>query len=286
MNPTHFRPIRALAALLACLVLTACGAAPSAPLVTPEDIPAYDGRAYIEVNGNRPYFTEDDLTEEAFEYYAPLDALNRCGTAYANVGVELMPTEERGSIGQVKPTGWQSAKYDCVDGKYLYNRCHLIGFQLTGENANPENLITGTRYLNIEGMLPFENLVTDFVKETEEHVLYRVTPLFTGDNLVCDGVLMEGLSVEDGGAEIMFCVFAYNVQPGVEIDYATGESRLAGQLPQGMAGDYVLNTGTKKFHHPDCPSAKKTQEANKKDFHGTREELIQQGYEPCGRCKP
>ena len=286
MTKTHFRPIRALAALLACLVLTACGAAPGAPVVSLEDIPAYDGRAYIEINGNRPFFTEDDLTEEAFEYYSPLDALNRCGTAYANVGVELMPTEERGSIGQVKPTGWQSAKYDCVDGKYLYNRCHLIGFQLTGENANPENLITGTRYLNMEGMLPFENLVTDFVKETEEHVLYRVTPLFTGDNLVCDGVLMEGLSVEDGGGEIQFCVFAYNVQPGVDIDYATGESRLAGQLPQGMAGDYVLNTGTKKFHHPDCPSAQKTQEANKKDFHGTREELIQRGYEPCGRCKP
>ena len=286
MTRTKLRPLQTLAALLVCLLLTACGPRTSAPLVTPEDIPAYDGQAYIAVNGNRPYFTDDDLTEEAFETYAPLDALNRCGTAYANVGVELMPTEERGSIGQVKPSGWQSAKYDCVDGKYLYNRCHLIGYQLTGENANAENLITGTRYLNIDGMLPFENMVTDFVKETQMHVLYRVTPLFTGDNLVADGVLMEGLSVEDGGEGISFCVFAYNVQPGVDIDYATGESRPAGQLPQGVAGDYVLNTGTKKFHHPDCPSAKKTKEANKELFHGTREELLQKGYEPCGRCKP
>ena len=286
MRKNRFYPVERLAALLLCLLLTACGSAPSAPLVTPEEIPAYEGQPYVAVNGNQPYFTEDDLTEEAFESYSELDALNRCGVAYANVGVELMPTEERGSIGQVKPTGWQSAKYDCVDGKYLYNRCHLIGFQLTGENANVRNLVTGTRYLNIEGMLPFENMVADFVKETEMHVLYRVTPLFHEDDLVCEGVLMEGLSVEDGGEGISFCVFAYNVQPGVEIDYATGESQLAGQTDTGHAEDYVLNTSTKKFHYPDCPSVKKTQAENREKFHGTREELLQRGFQPCGRCLP
>lgn len=187
-------------------------------------IPAYSGEPYAVVNGNIPYFTAADLTDESFEYYSDLDDLGRCGTAYSSVGTDLMPTEKRGSISKVKPTGWQAVKYDFVDGKYLYNRCHLIGYQLTAENANEKNLITGTRYLNVDGMLPFENLVADYVKETDNHVLYRVTPVFEGDNLVASGVLMEAESVEDAGDGVEYCVYVYNVQPGVEIDYATGEN--------------------------------------------------------------
>ena len=181
----------------------------------------------MEINDNKPYFSEEDLTEQSFEYYSDLDELGRCGTAYACIGIDLMPTEERGSISQVKPTGWKSVEYDVVDGKHLYNRCHLIGFQLSGENANEKNLITGTRYLNVDGMLPFENMIADYVEETENHVLYRVTPVFEGDNLVASGVLLEAQSVEDQGEDIQFCTYVYNVQPGVEIDYETGESRLA-----------------------------------------------------------
>ena len=187
-------------------------------------IPAYSGEPYAIVNGNIPYFTASDLTSESFEYYSDLDNLGRCGTAYASVGTDLMPTEKRGSISKVKPSGWQISKYDFVDGKYLYNRCHLIGYQLTAENANEKNLITGTRYLNVDGMLPFENLVADYVKETENHVLYRVTPVFEGDNLVASGVLMEAESVEDEGDGVEYCVYVYNVQPGVVINYATGEN--------------------------------------------------------------
>lgn len=191
------------------------------------DIEEYTDQAYVEINDNKPYFSEEDLTEQSFEYYSDLDELGRCGTAYACIGIDLMPTEERGSISQVKPTGWKSVEYDVVDGKHLYNRCHLIGFQLSGENANEKNLITGTRYLNVDGMLPFENMIADYVEETENHVLYRVTPVFEGDNLVASGVLLEAQSVEDQGEDIQFCTYVYNVQPGVEIDYETGESRLA-----------------------------------------------------------
>ena len=187
-------------------------------------IPAYSGEPYAIVNGNIPYFTASDLTSESFEYYSDLDNLGRCSTAYASVGTDLMPTEKRGSISKVKPSGWQISKYDFVDGKYLYNRCHLIGYQLTAENANEKNLITGTRYLNVDGMLPFENLVADYVKETDNHVLYRVTPVFEGDNLVASGVLMEAESVEDEGDGVEYCVYVYNVQPGVMINYATGEN--------------------------------------------------------------
>ena len=190
-----------------------------------EEIPEFSGAAYVAVNGNMPFFLPEEITEDSFEYYAELDQLGRCGVTMACIGIDIMPTEDRGEIGSVKPTGWQSVKYDCVEGKYLYNRCHLIGFQLAGENANKRNLITGTRYLNIEGMLPFENLVADYVQETKNHVLYRVTPLFDGDNLVAHGVLMEGYSVEDEGEGVCFCVYAYNVQPGIIIDYTTGESR-------------------------------------------------------------
>ncbi len=191
------------------------------------EIPEFSGSPYIEINDNEPFFEERDFTEESFEAYSDLDSLGRCGVATACVGVDLMPTEERGSIGMIKPTGWHTIKYDCVSGKYLYNRCHLIGYMLSGENANEKNLITGTRYMNVEGMLPFETMVADYVEETENHVLYRVTPIFEGENLLANGVEIEACSVEDGGEEICFNVFVYNAQPRIEIDYATGESRLA-----------------------------------------------------------
>lgn len=190
-----------------------------------DDIPEYSGKAYIEVNDNQPYFTEKDLTTKSFERYSELDILGRCGVAFANVSEKTMPNEKRRSIGQVKPSGWHTVKYDFIDGKYLYNRCHLIGYQLTGENANEKNLITGTRYMNTEGMLPFENMVADYVKETGNHVLYRVTPIYDGDNLVANGVLMEAMSVEDKGLDIEFNVYVYNVQPGITINYKNGESK-------------------------------------------------------------
>ena len=189
--------------------------------------PEYSVQTYVEVNNNIPYFDKEEYTVKAFEKYSELDELGRCGVAYANVCQELMPTEERGSIGMVKPSGWHTVKYpEVIKDLYLYNRCHLIGFQLTGENANEQNLITGTRYMNVEGMLPFENMVADYVKETDNHVLYRVTPVFEGDNLVAGGVLMEAYSVEDAGKGVCFCVFVYNVQPGIEINYLTGESKM------------------------------------------------------------
>ncbi|MCD7808021.1 MAG: DNA/RNA non-specific endonuclease [Erysipelotrichaceae bacterium] len=191
-----------------------------------DSIPDYDEDPYIEINDNIPYFTDDEITTDVFEEYTELDSLGRCGVAYANICQELMPTEKRQSIGMIKPTGWQIAKYDFVDGQYLYNRCHLIGFQLAGENANEKNLITGTRYMNVDGMLPFENMVADYVKETDNHVLYRVTPLFDGNNLVASGVEMEAYSVEDDGEGICFNVYVYNVQPGIIIDYATGDNEL------------------------------------------------------------
>lgn len=277
------------------------------------DVPAYSGKAYTSVNGNVPYFTAAELTTTSFETYSDLDTLGRCGVTYACIGQDLMPTKERGSIGMVKPTGWHTVRYDdLVDGKYLYNRCHLIGYQLTGENANTQNLITGTRYLNIEGMLPFENMVADYIQETNNHVLYRVTPIFEGNNLLANGVLMEGYSVEDKGAGVSYCAFAYNVQPGIEIDYATGESKLADGAQQeeqktatvtptpspepekqepvtgseASQADYILNTNTKKFHYPTCSSVNDMKEKNKQEFFGTRDETIALGYSPCGRCKP
>ena len=189
-----------------------------------QEIPAYSGEAYVELSGNVPEFTEGDMTTDSFETYSDLDELGRCGVAYACVGRDLMPTEKRGKIGSVKPSGWHSVKYDFVDGKYLYNRCHLIGYQLTAENANKKNLITGTRYMNTVGMLPFENMVADYIKETDNHVLYRVTPIFTGNNLLADGVKMEALSVEDNGDGVSYNVFVYNVQPGVVINYENGDS--------------------------------------------------------------
>lgn len=256
--------------------------------VSPEDIPPYDGEPYAVINDNLPFFTEEEITSESFESYSELDELGRCGTVYANVGQDLMPTGEKGSIGQVKPTGWHTVKYDVVNGGYLYNRCHLIGYQLTAENANERNLITGTRYLNVTGMLPFENRVADYVRETNHHVLYRVTPVFDGENLLADGVLMEARSVEDDGEGVCFCVFAYNVQPGVAIDYATGESRLEkdDRAETEDSTEYILNTNTMKFHKPSCQSVEKITEENKTVYVGNREDVTDQGYEPCKACNP
>lgn len=284
---------RILALLLLCCVLfCSCSAEmpsmePPAPQETVQTgIPAYSGEPYVVVNNNVPTFSDQELTTESYEQYSPLDSLGRCGTAEACVGLDLMPTEERGAIGQVKPTGWHTVKYDFVDGNYLYNRCHLIGYQLSGENANQENLITGTRYLNVIGMLPFENLVADYVKETGNHVLYRVTPVFLENDLLAQGVEMEALSVEDNGDGVAFHVFCYNVQPGVVIDYATGESHAAEQTVSDEQACYVLNTSSRKFHLPDCQGAATIKEENRQDYTGSRDLLIESGFEPCKTCNP
>ena len=250
------------------------------------EIPEYSGEPYTVVNDNVPDFSAEDYTEESFESYSELDELGRCGTAYANIGPDLMPTEKRGSIGEVKPSGWHTAKYDFVDGNYLFNRCHLIGYQLSGENANEKNLITGTRYMNTEGMLPFENMVADYVKETGDHVLYRVTPVYDGDDLVASGVLMEARSVEDDGDGIEFYVFCYNVQPGVGIDYATGESWQEDKQEPEEESTYIININTGKFHVPGCYSVKQMKESNKMEYTGSRDELVAEGYSPCGNCNP
>lgn len=291
--------------LLLALLLAGCqGEAAPAVSYDLDQVPAYAGEPYVVINDNQPFFGEEEYTTEAFETYSALDGLGRCGTAYACVGEELMPAGERESISSVKPSGWINVEYG---GQYLYNRCHLIGFQLTGENANERNLITGTRYMNVEGMLPFENLVADYVKETSNHVLYRVTPLYEGDNLVASGVQMEAMSVEDKGEGVCFNVYCYNVQPGVAIDYATGDSWLEGDAPASSGSDsstapeetsggdastaeqeqeYVLNTNSKKFHLPDCSGVTSMSPENRQDYTGTRQSLIDQGYSPCGTCKP
>lgn len=315
----------------------------------------YTGEPYIELNNNKPEFEDSDKTGSPFEVYSDLDKLGRCGVAYANICRELMPTEKRGSISKVKPSGWQSVRYDCVEGKSLYNRCHLIGFQLAGENANRKNLITGTRSFNVDGMLPFEDMVADYVKRTGNHVLYRVTPVYEGENLVAEGVQMEALSVEDDGDGVCFNVFVYNVQQGIAIDYATGNSSLvengsgkdslgakskingekntnlnnltgsnkksnktsekngsktikennnkntakdynsnkkANKTASKNSGsslenqDYVINTNTGKFHYPYCSSVNDMLPKNREDYKGNRQQLVEQGFEPCKRCNP
>ena len=276
-------------ALLICLVisLTACTAQETT-------------QAYTILNNNVPGFEKNEITTVAFEEYSELDELKRCGVAFACLGEEIMPTEERGAIGQIKPSGWQMAKYDIVDGKYLYNRCHLIGYQLSGENANEKNLITGTRYMNVDGMLPFENMVADYIKETKNHVMYRVTPVFEGDNLLARGVQMEALSVEDDGKGVSFNVFVNNIQPGVEINYLDGTSKL--KLDSGLEKEqeqekqniqnenndtiYILNTNTMKFHNEECSSVKDIKPQNKETFNGTKAWLMDNGYSPCGVCNP
>lgn len=281
-------------------------ASQSSESISLDSIPAYSGQSYVTINNNVPDFTDADMQTTSYEDYSELDSLGRCGVANAIVGIDLMPTEERGAIGQVKPSGWHTIKYEGIDGNYLYNRCHLIGYQLSGENANEKNLITGTRYLNVTGMLPFEDEVADYVKQNNAHVRYRVTPIFEGDNLVASGVQMEAKSVEDNGAGVCYNVYVYNVQPGVVIDYATGDSRKAtdeeaaaqsaststatstpsGQQSQATEKTYVLNTNTMKYHTPDCSSVADIKENNRQEFTGTAAELQQQGYEPCGRCHP
>lgn len=260
-------------------------------------VPKYNGEASVEVNGNKPYFTaKEKKNTKSFESYHKLDKLGRCGVAYANVCKDTMPTEERGAIGSVKPTGWHTVKYNgIVDGNYLYNRCHLIAYCLTAENANKKNLITGTRYLNIEGMLPYETKVANYVDRTGNHVLYRVTPVFKGDNLLASGVLMEGYSVEDKGKGIKFCAYAYNVQPDIKIDYKTGDSKLISDKSKNTGNNssdqetkqtYIVNLNTKKFHKPNCRSVSSMSERNKKTYKGKRSSLINNGYSPCKICNP
>lgn len=314
-------------------------------------IPEYSGTPIIVINGNIPFFSENDLTTESFENYAPLDELGRCGTAFANICTDIMPLEERGPIGEIKPSGWQTVKYEGIDGNYLYNRCHLIAYSLAGENANECNLITGTRYLNIISMLPYELTVYEYAKNTGNHVLYRVTPVFQNDDLLAKGVLMEAESVEDYGQGIQFCVYCYNVQPGITIDYATGESEqveviymptlssykqesgdtrtetsseeqtedtssnnhfdsekpvVIPVVPSDTESDfeedttratpeneidsqeqvYVLNKNTKRFHYSWCDSVNEMKEKNKDSYTGDRQDLINMGYKPCGKCNP
>ena len=278
-----------------------------------DTIPAFDGKTpYVSINDGKPSFTDEDMTTKSYEKYAELDSLGRCGVTIACIGKDIMPTEERGSIGSVKPSGWQTVKYDIVDGKYLYNRCHLIGYQLTGENANRQNLITGTRYMNVDGMLPFENMVADYVKETNNHVLYRVTPIFEGTNLVANGVLIEAKSVEDNGEGIEFCVYVYNNQPGIVIDYRNGDSKLddgtsfpkdepsetPNENPDGNpeqnpeeskpeVSTYIINKSSKKVHKEDCRYAKDIKEENKEIYTGTLDDLLSDGdFFACGTCKP
>lgn len=301
-----------LAIVIILSLITGCK-----PIIGLDDIPEYKNHAYVEINGGDPLFDDDEITNVAFESYSPLDLLGRCGVAFACIGIEIMPTEERDEIANVTPSGWEyngvsnNNQYDFVENKYVYNRCHLIGFQLAGENDNERNLITGTRYMNIEGMLPFENQVADYVEETENHVMYRVTPIYNGYDWVAQGVLMEAYSVEDNGRGVCFCIFAYNVQPGVLIDYYTGANVASGEeLPKidtegdnrdeimnGPTDDepedevtgeitYVLNTNSKKFHKPSCSHAKNLTGENRKETDKSREEVIADGYSPCGTCKP
>ncbi len=281
--------------------------------------PEYDGRPIVMINNDQPFFTEEEKKRtDAFESYSSLDALGRCGEAFANICTELMPTQERGKIGHIKPSGWHTVKYpDIIEDLYLYNRCHLIGFQLAGENDNEKNLITGTRYLNVSLMLPYENQIADYVKHTSNHVLYRVTPVFVDDELVCRGLLMEGWSVEDNGDGICFCCFQHNIQPGITINYLTGDSMpdkdasskgqnmITDTKPDADQGDdlaketedissdkptgireYVLNTNSMKFHLPTCSGVEKMLENNKEVVEATREAVMDEGYKPCGICNP
>ena len=262
-------------------------------------IPYFSGNPWTPINDNKPAFTEEEITTEGYEFYSELDNLGRCGYVMACVGTEMMPTEDRGDIGSIKPTGWVQKQYDgnLVSGGNLYNRCHLIGFQLTGENANKKNLITGTRYMNWDGMVEFENMIADYVKETGNHVMYRVTPMFYENELVARGVHMEAYSVEDNGEGISFNVYAYNVQPGITIDYATGESWLSGEeggnagneeTPDNNSGEegpkYILNTSKMKVHIPTCSSVSAMSDSNKKEYNGELADILSQGYAKCGAC--
>ena len=276
----------ALAVVIAGLFLKK--AKPQNTAISLENIPPFDKEAFVVLNNNQPNFTQDDMKTQTYEYFSELDYLGRCGYTMACLGKELMPTEERESISHIIPSGWNQAQYDIVDGGNLYNRCHLIGFQLTGENDNEKNLITGTRYMNVEGMLPFENMVADYIKETGNHVLYRVTPIYKDSNLVATGVQMEAKSVEDDGESICFHVFVYNSQPGVTINYTDGSSYLTvdGFDDESNETKYILNTSSKKFHKATCAQGASISDANHKEYEGSRQSLIDDGYEPAGCCKP
>jgi len=288
-------------AVISIVLLSLCGCNNESTVkyYTVDTVPSFNGStAYVEIYGNRPSFDKSELTTVSFEKYSDLDELGRCGVAYACIGQDIMPTEERSAIGMIKPAGWHTVKYDCVDGKYLYNRCHLIGYQLSGENANEKNLITGTRYLNMDGMLPFENQVAGYVKETNNHVLYRVTPIYDDDNLLARGIQIEAESVEDNGKDILFNVYVYNAQPGVSINYLNGDSLLGenqtfetvisnnSDESNTVETTYILNTNSKKFHLPDCKSVDTIKPQNKEKTNKRKDELIAEGYEPCKSCNP
>ena len=253
-----------------------------------EDIPDYSGKPYIVINNNAPDFKQSELKAKPYEHYAELDRYGRCRESVACIGKELMPKDERETISEVKPTGWHSIRFSFIDGESLYNRCHLIGFQLTGENANEKNLITGTRFLNIEGMLPFENMTAEYIRETGNHVLYRVTPIYSGTELVARGVQMEAYSVEDVGRGLCFNVFCYNVQPNVKIDYKTGEAEATVKetTTKKIEAAYVINKKSGKIHRPDCSGVKTMSDKNKLFSNESVDELIAEGYTPCGECKP
>ena len=255
-----------------------------------DNLPEFNNYPYATINNNIPDFDKSDMTTTSYETYGRLDYLGRCTSCIACIGRDLMPTTKRGAIGEVKPTGWRSDKYENIDGHYLYNRCHLIGYQLTAENANERNLITGTRYLNVQGMLPFEEEVAEYVKTTGNHVLYKVTPIFKGAELLARGVQMQAKSVEDNGSSVSFNVYCYNVQPGIEIDYKTGYNKAIRKEntfdDKGEKKTYIININTKKFHNPSCKSVSKMKAENKKTYKGTRKSLINNGYTPCGYCKP
>ena len=267
-----------------------------------DDIPEFSGKTHVIVNNNVPFFEDDEITTVAYENYSDFDALGRCGVAMACLGIEIMPTEDRtGSLSSVTPTGFINVAYDFIDGGYLYNRSHLIGWQLAGENANKYNLITGTRFFNVEGMLPFENMVADYIEEYENHVMYRVTPIYHGNELVARGVLMEAYTVEDKGGEaggdgFMFCVYVYNNQPGIRINYLTGESKVDDGVPYPDGEEkplpdeeeseykYILNTSSRKIHLPSCQYGKIIKETNREYSNEELTKLILSGYSKCGSC--
>lgn len=251
--------------------------------VSVEDIPAYTNSPYVVINENVPDF---DLSkkQDSYQIYSDLDDLGRTLDAEACLSKDMMPTEERNSISSIHPSGWHSIQDDSIPGGSLYNRCHLIAYQLTGVN-DERNLITGTRYLNVEGMLPFEEMVADYIRETDNHVLYRVTPYYEGDNLVASGVFMEAYSLEDKGDGICFHVYCYNVMPSVEIDYKTGDSFIENSnLDTQIQKDYILNIKSKKIHLPECNGVQTMSDKNKKEVHASIDELQQEGYSICSNC--
>ena len=241
-------------------------------------LPAFNGEPYAEINNNKPFFAEYEIIDAAFEYYSNLDEFGRCDVCMASVAVGTMPTGEKGNISSIKPTGWHNSEYEIVDGGYLYNRCHLIGYQLTGENANERNLITGTRYMNVDGMLKFENIIDDYVDKTGNNVMYRVTPVFSGENMVADGVLLEAYSIKDRGEGVSFCVFCYNVQPGIDIDYVTGNNKISGDTPveEVKAGVYRTKSGKRYHFDAEC--------GGKNSFETTLDEAKAAGLTPCQKC--